>query len=169
MSEPIENMNFEDIFENHSSITDKLILFLFPHLELQSTKYEILWQQISKRSYKKRSLILMSLASITSFFQMFLDKELGLEPEQFFFLARLSCSVLSIAVAGSILTFKAFNIRAYKLLMILVLTTIALIQVELTIIEPKVPFIFTFGMLTIGVFALDLSIGASLIYLASFF
>ena len=85
MSEPIENMNFEDILENHSSITDKLILFLFPHLELQSTKYEILWQQISKRSYKKRSLILMSLASITSFFQMFLDKELGLEPEQYFF------------------------------------------------------------------------------------
>ena len=64
MSEQIENMNFEDILEDHSSLTDKFILFLFPHLELQSIlKYELLWQQIGEKSYKKRSLILMTLSA----------------------------------------------------------------------------------------------------------
>ena len=43
------------------------------------------------------------------------------------------------------------------------------IQVELTILDPKVPFFFSVVFPVIGAFALDLSIGASIAIVASFY
>ena len=91
-----EKLLFEDIFEEKETWFDRLLLFLFPHLEIMGTKYELLWKQRQELAYRKRFMFTFVFIAFLAITHIFMDMELGLKPLNLFIAARASVAIVCV-------------------------------------------------------------------------
>ena len=137
-----QELLFEECIEYKKSRLDSLLLFLFPDLEVAGSKYESLWAQTQRQGHRKRAIVVLLIGIVACVIHLPIDKALDLKPFSTFLQMRLSSAFTALIALIYQVKFYDLIKKRYKLVDLVVMIVMCQTQMQLTIVEPKVPFFF---------------------------
>jgi class 3 adenylate cyclase len=148
---------------------EKLFFLLFPHLLITGSPWETLWYEQEKKQFLNavRTFFVLAMAVYVLHYYT-VDRSEGLAPSDLWFNYRFGMA--GLAALGLIFYSipALYNLRFYKVPLILCCATFTYFQAQTVLWYAKVPYLYVFGFIFISAMMLRASILSSLI-LASLF
>jgi len=146
---------------------EKFFFLLFPHLLLQGTPWASLWEEQERKQFLTAVRIFFPIAIAVYVLHYFtVDRSEGLAPSELWFNYRFGMAGIAAACLGFYSIPKLYQLRHYKVPLILACAVFTYFQARTVVWYPKVPYLYTFTFIFISAIMLRSSMVRSLMYAA---